>query len=82
MEIFKTKNHKGSEKVILYSDNCGGQNRNRFIFSMFAFAATHFQIEIIHRFLEEGHTQNEGDSMHAVIENAKKRRRCMCQNNG
>ncbi|KAI4466565.1 dna-directed rna polymerases i ii and iii subunit rpabc2 [Holotrichia oblita] len=42
-------------------------------FSMFAQAANTFQLLIIHRFLEKGHTQNEDDSMHAVIENAKKR---------
>lgn len=64
---------KGIETVILYSDNCGGQNRNHVVFSMFVYAATKFQIKITHRFLEKGHTQNEGDSMHAVIENAKKR---------
>lgn len=64
---------EGVKTLILYSDNCGGQNRNHYIFSMFAFAARFFQIDITHRFLEKGHTQNEGDSMHAVIENAKKR---------
>lgn len=64
---------KGIETVILYSDNCGGQNRNHVVFSMFVYAATKFQIKITHRFFEKGHTQNEGDSMHAVIENAKKR---------
>lgn len=40
---------------------------------MFSLASTTYQIDITHRFLEKGHTQNEGDSMHAVIENAKKR---------
>ena len=32
-----------------------------------------FGIQILHRFLERGHTQNKGDSLHAVIESAKKR---------
>lgn len=67
------KAQQSVKTIIFYSDNCGGQNRNRFVFSMFAFAAAHFHIDIVHRFLEKGHTQNEGDSMHAVIENAKKR---------
>lgn len=40
---------------------------------MFSYAASCLNSDITHRFFEKGHTQNEGDSMHAVIENAKKR---------
>nr|CAH7751113.1 unnamed protein product [Callosobruchus chinensis] len=72
-KFLENQKNKGIKTVILYSDNCGGQNRNHIIFSMFAYAAVQFQLVITHRFLEKGHTQNEGDSMHAVIENAKKR---------
>ncbi|CAG9827115.1 unnamed protein product [Diabrotica balteata] len=43
------------------------------IFLMFAHASVTLDLEISHRFLEIGHTQNENDSMHAVIEVAKKR---------
>lgn len=73
LHFLKIQKEKGVKKVILYSDNCGGQNRNRFIFSMFSCASISLDLQIIHRFLEKGHTQNEGDSMHAVIENARKR---------
>lgn len=73
LDFVKIQQKKGIKKIIFYSDNCGGQNRNRFIFSMFAYASKSFNLEIVHRFLEKGHTQNAGDSMHAVIENAKKR---------
>lgn len=59
-------------EFIFYSDNCGGQNRNRFLFSMWEYAAFALKVKITHRFLERGHTQNEGDSMHACIENSKK----------
>nr|CAH7712435.1 unnamed protein product [Callosobruchus chinensis] len=72
-KFLENQKNKGIKTVILYSDNCGGQNRNHIIFSMFAYAAVQFQLVITHRFLEKGHTRNEGDSMHAVIENAKKR---------
>ncbi|CAG9760447.1 unnamed protein product [Ceutorhynchus assimilis] len=37
------------------------------------FIRTTVEVQILHRFLERGHTQNEGDSMHATIESAKKR---------
>lgn len=62
----------GVTEFIFYSDNCGGQNRNRFLFSMWEYAAFTLKAKITHRFLERGHTQNEGDSMHACIENSKK----------
>lgn len=62
----------GKTEFILYSDNCGGQNKNRFMFSMFAYASALFRISITHRFLECGHTQNEGDSMHSAIESASR----------
>lgn len=63
---------KGIKEFCFYSDNCAGQNRNRFIFAMWEYAAFTFKVKITHRFLEKGHTQNEGDSMHACIENAHK----------
>lgn len=63
---------KGIKEFCFYSDNCGGQNRNRFIFAMWEYAAFTLKVKITHRFLEKGHTQNEGDSMHACIENAHK----------
>ena len=34
-------------------------------------AAVRYNIEITYRFLETGYTQNEGDSMHALIEEVK-----------
>jgi len=59
------------EDVVFYSDNCPGQNRNKYIAAMYlkAVASTNIQ-RITHKFLERGHTQNEGDSMHATIEKA------------
>lgn len=48
-------NHQklGFTKFISYSDNCTGQNRNRFVFSMLLVLAKMFpDIKITHRFLE------------------------------
>jgi len=39
---------------------------------MWEYAASIYKVAITHRFFEKGHTQNEGDSMHATIECAKK----------
>lgn len=39
---------------------------------MFLLAAVRFNVEIRHRFSEVGHTHNEGDSMHALIERKSK----------
>ena len=38
---------------------------------LYAVANTPNLETVIHKFLEPGHTQNEGDSMHSVIEKAK-----------
>lgn len=67
------KENHGINEFSFYSDNCAGQNRNRFIYSMWEYAAFIHKVNIRHTFLEKGHTQNEGDSVHATIECAKKR---------
>ena len=63
------------EHVVMYSDVCGGQNRNQIIATSLLDAVnTSNDIKIIdHKFLESGHTHMECDSMHAGIEFAKKR---------
>lgn len=66
--FFKTEREKGITKFSLYSDGCYGQNKNRYIFALYVYAAKLFDISITHRFFETGHSQNEGDSMHARIE--------------
>ncbi|KAF2889008.1 hypothetical protein ILUMI_17165 [Ignelater luminosus] len=40
---------------------------------MFSYVSRVLELDTTHRFFQKGHRQNEGDSMHAVIENAKKR---------
>ncbi|KAH9643194.1 hypothetical protein HF086_012856 [Spodoptera exigua] len=62
----------GIKDYRFWSDNCGGQNRNRIVFLMYMLASSKFFIDIGHRFLVVGHTQNEGDSMHALIERQTK----------
>ncbi|CAG9816801.1 unnamed protein product [Phaedon cochleariae] len=60
--------------VIFYSDNCGGQQKNRFLIGAYLYAVGRFNIKsITHKYLIRGHTQNEGDAIHSVIERALKR---------
>ncbi|CAG9765336.1 unnamed protein product [Ceutorhynchus assimilis] len=56
--------------VIFYSDNCCGQQKNRFMMSMYLFAVQKYPHinSITHKFLVKGHSQNGGDSVHATIE--------------
>lgn len=63
------------EHVILYSDACGGQNRNQIIATCLLNAVSSVaQLKMIdHKFLESGHTHMECDSMHSAVEFAKKR---------
>lgn len=59
---------KGVKKIIIYSDSCGGQNKNKFLFTMYYALALRHEVTIIHRYLEKGHTQMECDSVHARVE--------------
>ncbi len=60
--------------ITLYSDCCGGQNKNHILTSslLYAMQENHNIKEINHKFLESGHTQMEVDSIHAAIECARK----------
>ena len=70
--FLKEQRANNINKISFYSDGCAGQNKNRFVFALYLFAAAKFKMEITHRFFESGHSQNEGDSMHACIERALK----------
>lgn len=72
LQFLKIKSEEGITEISFYSDNCTGQNRNKYIFLMFMYASAKYKIKITHNFFEVGHTQNEGDSMHSVIERASK----------
>lgn len=63
------------DHVVLYSDACGGQNRNRIIATCLLHSVTTIpNIKTIdHKFLESGHTHMEVDSMHSAVEFAKKK---------
>ncbi|KAJ8319696.1 hypothetical protein KUTeg_002739 [Tegillarca granosa] len=60
--------------VCLYSDNCTGQNRNKYVAAagLHSVITTENIVAIDQKFLEPGHTEMEVDSMHAAIEAAKK----------
>lgn len=61
-------------EVSLFSDTCGGQNRNQFVAAILLWViqnSNHLKI-IEHKFLESGHSYMEADSMHSAIESAKK----------
>lgn len=58
--------------VNFYTDNCAGQNKNRFIISLYMYAVSNLKFvqSITHKFLITGHTQNEGDHVHSAKEKA------------
>ncbi|KAL7296129.1 hypothetical protein TKK_0010673 [Trichogramma kaykai] len=56
------------------SDNCTGQNKNQNVFTMLIMKAVLHDVKITHRFLEVGHTQSAGDSMHSTIESYTRHR--------
>lgn len=63
------------EHVIMYSDTCGGQNKNSHVAAMCLVAlqnSTSLKM-IDHKFLIPGHTHMESDSDHSIIEKKKKK---------
>ena len=56
-------------ELTFFCDNCCGQNKNKFILSLLLHAVRTLNIrKITLKFLICGHTQNEGDAVHSVIE--------------
>ena len=73
LKFIKEKSEQGKNIIFLLSDNCPGQNRNRFMATMMWYALKTFRLEKTeHVFLEKGHTQNENDSVHSKITIAAK----------
>lgn len=65
---FIKKQENEGEKIVVYCDKCGGQNKNKFVVSILMYCVMTENIpSIALKFLTVGHTQNEGDSMHARI---------------
>ncbi|CAB3237615.1 unnamed protein product [Arctia plantaginis] len=60
-DFIKEHKRKGITEFRFWSDNCSGQNRNRIVFFLYLLAAKEFDVKIIHRFLEKGHTQNASE---------------------
>ncbi|XP_073952058.1 uncharacterized protein [Choristoneura fumiferana] len=72
LSFIEKKVSNGAMDIRFWSDNCSGQNRNRVIYSLYMYASNKYNVDITHRFLESGHTQQEADSVHALIERTAK----------
>ena len=60
--------------VTMFSDTCGGQNRNQYLSAGLLHVVRTSSVSIIEqKFLESGHSQMEADAMHSSIEHAKKK---------
>lgn len=56
------------DEIILFSDGCCYQNRNTTLANGLLNLAIQYNVTIIQKILEKGHTQMECDSMHSAIE--------------
>jgi hypothetical protein len=74
LKFVKIHMQKNCKSFCFFSDNCAGQNINRFIAALWWYVIKEFGVnDVTHSFLEVGHTQNENDSVHATIERASRR---------
>lgn len=59
--------------LIAFSDNCGGQNKNKFIARFWMYIVKNTNVETVdHKFLVPGHSYMECDQNFGLIEKAKK----------
>ncbi|KAK3908779.1 hypothetical protein KUF71_003421 [Frankliniella fusca] len=73
LQVIRDLVKHGHNDIRFYSDNCAGQNKNRFLFAMYLHLCVKYSIKITHRYLEPGHTQMEADSIHGNIERSTER---------
>lgn len=71
----KSENYRGNDlEIVFFSDNCSGQQKNKFVLAAYFYAVQNYNIKsITHKYLVTGHTQNEGDNVHSLIEKNIKR---------
>ncbi|KAE8740556.1 hypothetical protein FOCC_FOCC013920 [Frankliniella occidentalis] len=62
------RSKEGVKTFHFWSDNCGPQNKNRYLYGMYMSAVAKFEIKIVHKYLMKGHTSNDADGMHSLIE--------------
>jgi len=72
LSSIRTMHARGKMSFSFYSDAPTGQNRNRMVFSLWLYAAVNYEVDIIYRFFESGHSFSEVDSMHGNIEKEAK----------
>lgn len=76
MLIDYLEKHCRSENIpiIIYSDGCAAQNRNNVLANALLNFSIRHNVNVYQKFLEVGHTQMEGDSVHSCIERKLKNR--------
>ena len=73
IKVLKSENVALKQKLVVWSDNCIGQNKNRIILFLFIYlVANGFFEEIEHKFLLSGHSYLPCDRDFAQIEKRKK----------
>ncbi|KAJ8874649.1 hypothetical protein PR048_025515 [Dryococelus australis] len=65
---------KKDADIVFYSENCAGQEKNKYALAIYLYAVRFLGIRsICYKFLIKGHTLNEGGSAHSLIEQRMKR---------
>lgn len=73
LKYLTSRSTTGEEEVIIYTDNCGGQNKNWVLMMLWLQLVRENRYNAIeHRFLVSGHTYLPSDRDFAVIEKHKK----------
>lgn len=68
-------NHDSDSPIIIWSDGCTYQNRNSVLANALLSFSKEYNVTVLQKYLERGHTQMEADSVHACIERKLKNKR-------
>lgn len=59
LKFLTKKASQGITDFIIWSDNCSGQNKNKFLFAAYTWAAAVLDVTITHKYMERGHTMRQ-----------------------
>jgi len=64
----KVEAHPETKRVVMFSDNCTGQNKNQLLSNVLLSIAIRYSITIEHHYLVVGHTHLSCDTFHSAVE--------------
>ena len=73
-DFVEMKVKEGITEFHFWTDNCSAQNKNKYLYSLYTYLCSKYNVKIYNKYLESGHTYNDCDTVHSTIEKAARRK--------